>query len=559
MFCYHCQEAKKNVACDTTGICGKQADISSLQDLLVFSLKGLAFYSDRGETLGLVNHQTRRFIAKALYAMVTNVNFTAADFVQLIDEAVRRRDSIARQWASAYRQANDAEFSDPLPEEAAWQAPVLDEQELIAKGEQEGVTKPLDWLDQDVHALQECLTYAVKGLASLAVHNLALGIEDADQYRFMQKALNVTLNKNNNVEQLMTLLLEGGELGLKAMQAFEQHNAEKFGDPEPTKVHLDTWDRPGILISGHDLQDIEDLLEQTAGTGIDVYTHGETISAHTYPRLKKYFNLVGNYGGAWQDQKTEFTKFNGPLLITTDSIQQPKKAYQDKIFTTGMVGWPEVPHIAERKPGQRKDFSAVIELAKSCSAPTPLADGSVTTGYGRRALLQLTEKVAAAIRAGSVKRIVVLAGIDGRHKERRYYTELAEKLPEDTLILTAGDVKYRFNTHAFGDIDADIPRLLDAGQITAFSTLIAFLQELKTHLSVEHINQLPVSFEIAWYEQKTLLIMLALFALGFQNIRIGPTLPPFFTENILQMLDQRYQVKGITTVEEDTTALMAGQ
>ena len=364
MFCYHCQEAKKNKACDTTGICGKKANVSSLQDLLMFSLKGLAFYSTPAEEFGLVSEKTHRFMAKALFSMVTNVNFTPADFVDLIDEAIRRRNSIRKQYLTAYQQKTGQAFEQALPEEAVWQYDEISEQGFTEKGETVGVNKDIEAYDEDVHAMQECLLYAVKGLGSLAVHNLELGLEDAAQYQFMHQALSFTLNKNNTLEDVLAMTIRSGELGLSAMGQLEKVNSEKFGHPAPTTVYLDTWDKPGILVSGHDLQDIEDLLEQTAGTGVDVYTHGEAISAHAYPALKKYFNLVANYGGAWQDQKTEFPKFNGPILVTTNSIQQPKKTYQEKLFSTGMVGWPDVPHIEDRKPGQRKDFRTIIELAK---------------------------------------------------------------------------------------------------------------------------------------------------------------------------------------------------
>ncbi|MCK5830608.1 MAG: hydroxylamine reductase [Methylococcales bacterium] len=557
MFCYHCQEAKKNKVCDTAGICGKKANVSSLQDMLMFSLKGLSFYTDRAEEFNLVTNKTSRFLAKALFSMVTNVNFSPADFVSMIEEAVTRRNSVRKQFMAAYQLRNGEEFNQPLPEEAEWQYSELSEDELTEKGATVGVERDMERLDEDVLNLQECLLYAVKGLGALAIHNLELNIEDDEQYRFLHQALNFTLNKNNTFDDILPMLDKSGTLGLSAMGQLELANNNKFGDPVPTTVYLDTQDNPGILISGHDLQDIEDLLEQTVGTGVDVYTHGEAISAHAYPALKKYFNLVANYGGAWQSQKTEFPKFNGPILVTTNSIQQPKKTYQEKLFSTGMVGWPDVPHISDRKPGQRKDFSNIIEIAKQSEAPAPLNEGKITTGFGIKALTDLTEGIAAAIKANKIKRIIVMAGTDGRHKERKYYTELAEALPKDALIMTAGDTKYRFYQHDFGLID-NIPRFLDAGQSNDFSAIIKFLKHLQKTLDLETLNILPVSFDIAWYEQKTILMMLALFALDFKNIRIGPTLPPFFTPNILELLANKYGLKGIDTVENDIEALMAG-
>ncbi len=559
MFCYHCQEAKKNKVCDTAGICGKKANISSLQDLLMYSLKGLAFYAVRAAEFNLVSRKTDRFMAKALFSMVTNVNFSASDFVDLIDEAVRRRDSIRHRFLPAFKEKHGHDFAEALPEEAGWQYEQADEAAFTEKGEQVGVLYYLEkyQLDANVHALQECLLYAAKGLASLAVHNLELGVENDKHYRFLYQALDVTLKTDNSQEQVFNQLLESGSLGLDAMHTLERANAEQFGEPEPSTVYLDCWDNPGILVSGHDLRDLEDLLVQAEGSGVDIYTHDEAIAAHGYPALQKFFALVGNYGGAWQEQKTQFPKFNGPILVTTNSIQQPKKTYQEKLFTTGMVGWPEAPHIADRKPGQRKDFSALIELAKSCAAPEPLTSGAHTVGYGLTALKALLPAIVDAIDAGQIKRIIVLAGTDGRHKERRYYSELAEKLPQNTLVLTAGDVKYRFLSQDFGRIGS-IPRLLDCGQSYDFNVILEFLQALQLALKLDDFNQLPVSFNIAWYEQKTLLIMLALFARNSQHVRVGPTLPPFFTPDILAMLAQKYQFKGIDTVENDIAAMLEG-
>ena len=557
MFCYHCQEAKKNLVCDKAGICGKKENISSLQDLLMFSLKGLAFYGSRAEVFGLVNDKTHRFVAKALFSMVTNVGFSEVEFVELIEETIKRRNTIREQFLTAYQQKNTQAFDLVLPEEAQWQYDEVSEKHFVDKGAVVGVEKDNDTLDKDVHALQECLLYAVKGLGALAVHNLEAGVEVPEQYHFMQKALDFTLNKDNVLDAVLAMALKSGELSLVAMASLEKANGKKFGQAEPTKVHLDTWDNPGILVSGHDLQDIEDLLEQTAGTGVDIYTHGEALVAHAYPAMKKYFNLVANYGGAWQGQKIEFPKFNGPILITTNSIQNPKKTYQEKVFTTGMVSWPGVEHVADRKKSGRKDFSRIIDMAKQSKAPEALSEGETVVGYGAKALLALVDKVAGAVVSGHVRRIVVLAGTDGRHKERKYYTELAEALPNESLVITAGDAKYRFYQQDFGMV-GDIPRYIDVGQSNDFSVITEFLSALQKRLGLGEINALPVSFNIAWYEQKTILIMLALLALGFKNIRIGPTLPPFFTETILQVLSEQYALKGIDNVDNDVKAMMVG-
>jgi hydroxylamine reductase len=557
MFCYHCQEAKKNLVCDKTGICGKKENVSSLQDMLMYSLKGLAFFSTQTEAVDLVTDKTHRFIAKALFSMVTNVNFSPTDFVELIDEAVRRKNSLRKQFLNAYQKKHEQPYDQTIPEEAEWQYEKVDEQAFTDLGATVGIESHIELLDEDILAMQECLLYAVKGLGALAVHSLELDVEDIEQYRFMQQSLSFTLNKNNSVDDIFPLLLRSGELGLAAMERLEDINSKIFGNPQPTDVYLDTLENPGILVSGQDIQDIDDLLAQTAGTGIDVYTHGEAIVAHTYPALKKYFNLVGNYGGAWQDQKTQFPKFNGPILVTTNSIQQPKKTYQEKLFSTGMVSWPDVPHVSDRKQGQRKDFSEIIELAKKGEPPTPLTEGQYTTGYGLYMLSSLTGKIAAAITDNKIKRIIVITGTDGRHKERKYYTELAESLPADVLVITAGDTKYRLIQHDFGFIE-EIPRLLDAGQSHGFSVIIRFLLQLQKELNLTELNALPVSFNIAWYEQTSILMMLALISLKIKNIRVGPTLPPFFTPNIQQMLTDKYGLKGIDTVENDVESLMAG-
>jgi hydroxylamine reductase len=558
MFCYHCQEAKKNKVCDTAGICGKKADVSSLQDLLMFCLKGLAYYCEQARPFQIVNIQTDRFLAKGLYAMVTNVNFSADDFVPLIDEAIKRRNSIRQRLQDNIAQENTPSSTDALPEEATWDYTDADQAAFIAKGETVGVEQHKDRLDPDLHALQECLLYACKGLAALAVHQQAIGIENPSLYEFLHRSLALTLHDDNDFDAILSEVLYSGSLGLDMMSQLQKANILKFGEPIPTKVHLDVLDQPGILISGHDLQDLEDLLEQTAGTGIDIYTHGEALIAHSYPAFKKYFNLVGNYGNAWQDQKTEFPKFNGPILVTTDSIQQPKKTYETKLFSTGLVGWPGVPYIADRKPGQRKDFSALIETAQQAEPPSPTGDGQCVTGFGPQALEELSDSIVDALQQKKISRLIVIAGTDGRHKERKYYTELAEALPPDTLILSAGDTKYRYYQHDFGNIDG-IPRLLDVGQNLDFCTITHFLDTLREKMGLEHINQLPVSYNIAWYEQRTLLMILGLLALDIKNLRVGPTLPPFFTPGIQQILQEKFGLQGIDTVENDVAAMLAGQ
>ncbi len=553
MFCYHCQEAKKNIACDTAGICGKKADVSSLHDLLTYTLKGLCFFAVKAAEHDITAPNIDQFTARALYSMVTNVNFDAGIFVQLIAETIQRREYLRQLLIK-----KGVELPTHLPPEAIWQYQKIDLAEFIKKGETVAVNAEgeLEGLAADLHAAHEMLIYACKGLGSLLEPIQTLGHFPSELYVFMHQAVAYTLNKQASLDELLAMNFSCGQQALTAMTLLEAISIEKFGTPEPTLVHLDTWDKPGILVTGHDLHDLHDLLEQSAGSGVDIYTHGEMISAHSYPEFKKYFNLVANYGGAWQEQKTQFSKFKGPVLVTSHSLQQPKKDYINKAYTTGMVGWTGLHHIDNRRPREQKNFTAIIEQAQQCEPPTPLTEGSVTVGYGLQALTDLTETLIPALQAGDIQHILVLAGCDGRHKERRYYTQLIEALPKEVLILTAGDTKYRFHNLDLGEIKG-IPRLLDVGQTHNFHSIIAFLTHLKHALKVHHINDLPVSFHIAWYEQQTILMMLALFAHQIKNVCIGPTLPPFFSAGILERLRADFSIKGIDTPENDIAALLA--
>jgi hydroxylamine reductase len=552
MFCYHCQEAKKNVACDTAGICGKKADVSSLHDLLTYTLKGLSFYAVKAAEVGINAQNIDQFTARALYSMVTNVNFDASVFVQLITETVQRREYLKRLLL-----ANGVELNEVIPEEAQWQYELCDKAAFVKMGETVGVMAggELSSEQADLHAAREMLIYAAKGLGALLEHIQVLGRFHVEHYAFMHKLVAYTLRIDVNLDDLLAMNFKAGEQSLLLMSLLEQSNIQKFGQPEPTIVHLDTWDKPGILVTGSDLQDLHDLLEQSAGSGVDIYTHGEMIVAHSYPAFKKYFNLVANYGGAWQEQKTQFSKFKGPVLVTSNSLQQPKKDYINKAYTSGMVGWPDVTHIDKRRSSEAKDFSALIEQAKKCDPPTPLTKGAVTVGYGLHALCTLTEAIVSGIKSGDIQRIIVLVGCDGRHKERRYYTQLVEALPKDTLILTAGDTKYRFHDLDLGEING-IPRLLDVGQAYDFYAILEFIRHLQKTMQLSHLSELPVSFNIAWYEQQTILMMLALFSLGIKDVRIGPTLPPFFSAGILEKLTQSLAIKGIDTPENDIAAML---
>jgi len=552
MFCYHCQEAKKNIACDTAGICGKKADVSSLHDLLTYTLKGLSFYAVKSAEVGISEPNIDQFTARALYSMVTNVNFDSSVFVQLIAETVQRREYLKRLLI-----AKGIELNNLIPDEAQWQYEKIDQAAWVKIGETVGVMAGGELSDEqvDLHAAREMLIYAAKGLGALLEHIQVLNMFHVEHYEFLHQVVAYTLRTDVSLDDLLAMNFKAGEQSLLLMELLEQSNTEKFGQPEPATVHLDTWDKPGILVTGHDFQDLHDLLEQSAGSGVDIYTHGEMIAAHGYPAFKKYFNLVANYGGAWQDQKTQFSKFKGPVLVTSNSLQQPKKDYINKAYTSGMVGWPDIVHIDKRRSSEAKDFSAIIEQAKKCEIPTPLTKGAVTVGYGLQALSALTEVIASGIKSGDIQRIIVLAGCDGRHKERRYYTQLVEALPKDTLILTAGDTKYRFYDLDLGEING-IPRLLDAGQTHDFYAVLAFLTHLQKTLQLNHVSELPVSFNIVWYEQQTILMMLALFSLGIKDVRIGPTLPPFFSPGILDKLTQTLAIKGIDTPENDIAAML---
>ncbi|NOR81253.1 MAG: hydroxylamine reductase, partial [Methyloprofundus sp.] len=467
-------------------------------------------------------------------------------------ETVQRREHLKRLVL-----AKGGELNEPVPAEVEWHYEKIDKAEFVKKGETVGVMAggELTGEPADLHAAKEMLIYAVKGLGALLEHIQVLDIVPAEHYVFIHQVVDYSLHDDVSLDDLLAMNFKCGEHGLELMGLLESINCKKFGQPEPTTVHIDTWDKPGILVTGHDYQDLQDLLEQSVGSGVDIYTHGEMIAAHSYPAFKKYFNLVANYGGAWQDQKTQFGKFNGPVLVTSNSFQQPKKGYIDKAYTSGMVGWPDIQHIDNRRTHEQKDFSKIIEQAKQCDAPTGLAEGAVTVGYGRNALLALTDTIKQSIEEGKIKRIIVLAGYDGRHKERRYYTQLIEALPKETLILTAGDTKYRFNTLDLGEING-IPRLLDAGQAHDFSVVMRFLEHLQSEMQLAHLSDLPVSFNIAWYEQQTILMMLALFSQGIKNVCIGPTLPPFFSTGILEKLTDTLAIRGIDTPENDIAIML---
>ena len=556
MFCFHCQETTNNLHCAIRGVCGKSPEVATLQDLLVYALKGIAIFSVKARDLGESDPATDLFVVQALFATLSNVNFDEARFVGLIQEAFARRDMLRERFYTLYEERYGCPFTQPLPEMATWYYLTGDQAEFVQKGATVGVMAE-PHLNEDLHSLRELLIYGLKGLAAYSDHIAMFDELRTDLCAFVQEALAYTAQPELEAEQLISLCMTCGKVGVDAMAALDRQHTGRYGHPEPTQVNLGVVDEPAILISGHDLRDLEDLLEQTAGTGINIYTHGEMLPAHGYPFFKKYPHLVGNYGNAWWQQQKEFAAFNGPIVMTTNCIQKPTAKYADRIFTTGMVGWPETRHIGERPLGGRKNFSAVIDCALRCPSPTPLEEGTITVGFARQAILDRADAVVNAIQSGAIKRFVVMAGCDGRQKERQYYTDLAATLPQDQVILTAGCAKYRYNKLNLGDIGG-IPRVLDAGQCNDSYSLIAVALKLAEVFGVESVNDLPIAYDIAWYEQKAVLVLLSLLYLNVKQIRLGPTLPAFLTPNVIKFLVDKFELKSIGTVEEDLALIAVG-
>ncbi len=536
--CFQCQEAAKGVGCTTKGICGKTLESAGLQDLLVFTLKGLAVVAEAAEQRGRADDGAGPFICKALFSTITNANFDAARINALIGEGLARRNALKAEIG----------FSSDL-DAVNWNGT---REDYPIKALQVGI---LSEPDEDVRSLRELLVYGVKGMAAYTEHAAVLGFEDPAIYGFMVAALAST-TRPLEVPELIDWMQRCGEFGVTAMALLDEANTATYGHPEITRVSLGVRGNPGILISGHDLKDLEELLAQTEGTGVDVYTHSEMLPAHYYPAFKKYAHFAGNYGNAWWEQDKEFAAFNGPILMTTNCITPVKLAYRDRIYTTGQTGWPGVPHIADRPAGGSKDFSAVIEQAKRCRPPTELEQGEIVGGFAHAQVMALADKVIDAVQSGAIKRFVVMAGCDGRHKARDYYTEVAQQLPEDVVILTAGCAKYRYNKLDLGDIGG-IPRVLDAGQCNDSYSLAYIALKLKEVFALEDINDLPISYDIAWYEQKAVIVLLALLHLGVKHIRLGPTLPAFLSPNVAKVLVDNFDLKPIGTPEEDVAAMLA--
>ncbi len=539
MFCFQCQEAAKGTGCTIAGACGKKEDTANLQDLLVFSLKGLAIVADEANKQDKLDSSIGIFIAQALFATITNANFDNARITGLIKESFAKRDALK------------AELGFTSTEDAVnWNGAEAD---FAAKAVTVGV---LSQTNEDVRSLRELLIYGLKGMAAYADHAAMLGHEKTEIYQYMIDAL-VSTTQDLSVEDMIAQVMKCGELAVTTMALLDEANTSAYGNPEITEVNIGVGTKPGILISGHDLKDMEELLKQTEGTGVDVYTHSEMLPAHYYPAFKKYDHFVGNYGNAWWQQDKEFASFNGPILMTTNCITPVKDAYRDRIYTTGMAGWPGAKHIGERADGGSKDFSAIIAQAKTCAPPTEIETGKIVGGFAHAQVMALADKVVDAVKSGAIKRFVVMAGCDGRHTSRSYFTDVAEALPNDSVILTAGCAKYRYNKLNLGDIGG-IPRVLDAGQCNDSYSLAYIALKLKEVFELDDINDLPISYDIAWYEQKAVVVLLALLYLGVKHIRLGPTLPAFLSPNVAKVLVENFDIKPVGDVKADVAAIMAG-
>ncbi len=539
MFCFQCQEAAKNVGCTSRGVCGKEDVTANHMDVLVYNLKGLAWLAarkaDAGERIG----PEAGFITRGLFATITNANFDTDRITALTFEAIERK----RALAAAYAPGGG------VPAEVGFEGTTT--AELESAFDQASV---LATEDEDIRSLREFIVYGLKGIAAYADHAAVLGYEDEEVYKEIVTELSATIEERS-IDELTGVLIDTGNTAVKTMALLDAANTGTYGHPEITHVNIGTRDRPGILISGHDLKDMAELLEQTKDSGVDVYTHSEMLPANYYPAFKKYDHFVGNYGGSWYKQNTEFASFNGPILMTTNCITPVRPAYRDRIFTTGMAGYPDVPHIADREDGRPKDFSHLIELAKSCDPPEQIEEGEIVGGFAHHQVEQLADKVVDAVKSGAIKKFVVMGGCDGRMKSREYFTDMAKELPHDAVIMTAGCAKYRYNKLDLGDIGG-IPRVLDAGQCNDSYSIAAIALKLKEVFELDDINDLPVDFAIAWYEQKAVCVLLALLALGFKGVRIGPTLPAFVSENVKAKIIGAFELEATSDVESDLAAIV---
>ena len=533
MFCYQCQETAGCKGCTMSGVCGKKPDVAAMQDLLVYVTKGISAVTTALRQEGKqVSAEINHLITLNLFTTITNANFDKESIEARIRATLTEKDVLL------------AQIADPsgLPEAAKWNGSGNWEEKAATVG-------VLSTENEDIRSLRELITYGLKGLSAYSKHANVLLKDDEEVDAFLQRALAATLDDNLSVEELIALTMETGKHGVSGMALLDKANTEAYGNPEITKVNIGVGTNSGILVSGHDLRDLEMLLEQTQGTGVDVYTHSEMLPAHYYPAFKKYPNFIGNYGNAWWKQKEEFESFNGPILMTTNCIVPPKDSYKDRLYTTGAAGYPGCTHIPG-EIGEQKDFSVIIEHAKRCAAPTEIETGELIGGFAHAQVLALADQVVDAVKSGAIKKFVVMAGCDGRAKSREYYTEFAKALPKDAVILTAGCAKYKYNKLPLGDING-IPRVLDAGQCNDSYSLAVIALKLKEVFGLDDINDLPIAYNIAWYEQKAVIVLLALLYLGVKNIHLGPTLPAFLSPNVAKVLVENFGIAGISTVEED--------
>lgn len=534
MFCYQCQETAGCKGCTISGVCGKKPEVARMQDLLVYVTKGLSCVTTRMREEGIpVEKDVNHMVTRNLFITITNANFDREAIRKAVEETLAVKQDLLGKL----------ENKEGLPEAAFWNGA---EDSFDAKAAEVGV---LSTRDEDIRSLRELITYGLKGLSAYSKHANALLQDNEEVDAFIQKALAKTLDDSLGVNDLVSLTLETGKYGVDGMALLDKANTEAYGNPEVTQVDIGVRKNPGILISGHDLRDLEMLLEQTKGTGVDVYTHSEMLPAHYYPAFKKYPHFAGNYGNAWWKQKEEFEKFNGPILMTTNCVVPPAESYKDRLWTTGAAGFPGCRHI-DGAYGETKDFSEIIAQAKTCPAPTEIETGTITGGFAHEQVFALADKVVDAVKTGAIRKFVVMAGCDGRHKTREYYTEFAKRLPKDVVILTAGCAKYKYNKLDLGDIGG-IPRVLDAGQCNDSYSLALIALKLKEIFKLDDINDLPIVFNIAWYEQKAVIVLLALLYLGVKNIHLGPTLPAFLSPNVAKVLVDNFGIAGIGTVDDD--------
>ena len=539
MFCFQCQETAKGTGCILSGVCGKTPEVANMQDLLLFVVRGIAVYNQALRKDGRSSARADKFIFDALFTTITNANFDKHSIIEKIKKGLELKKDLSNQVTIEH-----------APDECTWYG---DETEFEEKAQTVGVLRTSD---EDIRSLKELVHYGIKGMAAYVEHAYNLGYENPEIFAFMQYALAELTREDITVDELITLTLATGNHGVQAMAQLDTANTSHYGNPEISEVNIGVRNNPGILVSGHDLKDIEELLQQTEGTGIDIYTHSEMLPAHYYPQLKKYKHLVGNYGNAWWKQ--EFESFNGPILFTTNCIvpPRPNATYKDRIYTTGATGLEGATYIPERKDGKQKDFSVIIEHARRCQPPVAIESGKIVGGFAHAQVIALADKVVEAVKSGAIRKFFVMAGCDGRMKSRSYYTEFAEKLPADTVILTAGCAKYRYNKLPLGDING-IPRVLDAGQCNDSYSLAIIAMKLQEVFGLKDINDLPIVYNIAWYEQKAVIVLLALLALGVKKIHLGPTLPAFLSPNVKQVLIDNFGIGGISTADEDIAKFLA--